>query len=56
MNTLPWKIKSDLKKTKVDHDSFISEKKIANKKNVADLKIELEKKKLVYLGYHLLVQ
>ena len=44
-------IKSDLKKIKVDHDSFISEKKIANKKNVADLKIELEKKKLVYLGF-----
>ena len=37
-------IKSDLKKIKVDHNSFISEKKIASKKKVADLKNELEKK------------
>ena len=44
-------IKSDLKKIKVDHNSFISEKKIASKKKVADLKNELEKKKLVYFGY-----
>tara|TARA_Y100001978_G_scaffold118894_1_gene106015 strand:- start:72 stop:1784 length:1713 start_codon:yes stop_codon:yes gene_type:complete len=44
-------IKKDLKSLRIKFDNFASEKKIADKKNVENLKNKLKELKLAYFGY-----
>ncbi len=44
-------IKNDLKEINVEHNNFVSEKKISDQKTVSILQNKLEEKKLSYYGY-----